>query len=226
MTALALFALKSGVAGGVAHVRARQDDPRFNEAVISTTREDLMLGAGSRYAQASAAEAIGAIAASDQPVVFVGKPCDVASVHKAGIGDKLAVTIGIFCAGAPNLVATDKLLARLGVPATDTTVSRGAPVQGLTGDIQPLVDAALAAQVGETKGPVIIDNGAVLFQVAEQSKFNPQTFAADRAKIVNSMRLDDSRKLRASLLSKLRRESPVETNDQLLKTMTTDQKQG
>ncbi len=117
VTALALFALQSGVAGGVAHVRARQNEPRFNEAVISTTREDLMRGAGSRYAQASAAEAIGAIASSETQVVFVGKPCDVASVKKAGIDDKLAVTIGIFCAGAPNLVATDKLLARLGVPA-------------------------------------------------------------------------------------------------------------
>ena len=117
VTALALFALQSGVAGGVAHVRARQDDPRFNEAVISTTRDGLLRGAGSRYAQASAAEAIGAIAMADKPVVFVGKPCDVASVHKAGMADKLAVTIGIFCAGAPNLVATDKLLTRLGVPA-------------------------------------------------------------------------------------------------------------
>ncbi len=117
VTALALFALQSGVAGGVAHVRSRQDDPRFNEAVISRTREGLMPGAGARYAQASAAEAIGAIAASDHPVLFVGKPCDVASVRKAGIGDKLAVTIGIFCAGAPNLVATDRLLSRLGVPA-------------------------------------------------------------------------------------------------------------
>lgn len=117
VTALALFALQSGAAGGVAHIRAREDDPRLNEAVISRTRQDLLRGAGSRYAQASAAEAIGAIRASSAPVVFVGKPCDVASVHKAGIADKLAVTIGIFCAGAPNLRATDRLLTRLGVPS-------------------------------------------------------------------------------------------------------------
>ena len=117
VTALSLFALQSGAAVGVAHIKAREDDPRLNEAVISRTRLELLRGAGSRYAQASAAEAIGAIRAATGPVVFVGKPCDVASLHKAGIADKLALKIGIFCAGAPNLRATDQLLARLGVPS-------------------------------------------------------------------------------------------------------------
>ena len=116
VTALALYALQSGLAGGVAHVRAREDDPRLNAAVISRTRADLLRGAGSRYAQASAAEALGAIAVEAAPVVFIGKPCDVASVVKAGVADRLAVTIAVFCAGAPNLVATDRLLTRLGVP--------------------------------------------------------------------------------------------------------------
>ena len=116
VTALALFAMQSGAAGGVAHVRARQADPRLNEAVISRDRAGLLMGAGSRYAQASAAEIVGQIAVAADPVVFVGKPCDVASVQKAGLGAKIAVSIAVFCAGAPNLVATDRLLARLGVP--------------------------------------------------------------------------------------------------------------
>jgi len=116
VTALALHALQSGLAGGVAHVRARDDDPRLNAAVLSRSRADLLRGAGSRYAQASAAEALADIAAEPAPVAFIGKPCDVASVAKAGVVDKLAVTIAVFCAGAPNLVATDRLLARLGVP--------------------------------------------------------------------------------------------------------------
>lgn len=116
VTALALFAVQSKRAAGVAHIRARADDPRKNEAVISRTRADLLLGAGSRYAQASAAEVIGEISASNEPIAFVGKPCDVASAHKAELGENLALTIAIFCAGAPNLIGTDKLLARLAVP--------------------------------------------------------------------------------------------------------------
>jgi coenzyme F420 hydrogenase subunit beta len=116
VTALALFALQAGQAGGVAHIRARADDPRLNEATISRDRADLLRGAGSRYAQASAAEALGAVMAEPEPVVFIGKPCDVASIAKAGVADRVAVTIAVFCAGAPNLVATDRLLTRLGVP--------------------------------------------------------------------------------------------------------------
>ena len=83
VTALSQFALASGVASGVAHVAAKADDPRLNEAVISRDAEGLMRGAGSRYAQASPAETIGEIAQGNEQVAFVGKPCDVASVAKS-----------------------------------------------------------------------------------------------------------------------------------------------
>ncbi|HSF65381.1 MAG TPA: Coenzyme F420 hydrogenase/dehydrogenase, beta subunit C-terminal domain [Paracoccaceae bacterium] len=121
VTALALFALQSGLTRGVAHIAARADDPRLNASVISRDRAGLLRGAGSRYAQASPAEALGPIAAGSDPVAFIGKPCDVASVAKAAAGDaalaaKLPLTIAIFCAGAPNLNATDRLLDRLEVP--------------------------------------------------------------------------------------------------------------
>ena len=93
--------------------------------MISENRAGLLRGAGSRYAQASPAEALGAIAAGDRPVAFIGKPCDVASVAKARVADpalsrKIPLTIAIFCAGAPNLVATERLLDRLGVPKQAT----------------------------------------------------------------------------------------------------------
>jgi hypothetical protein len=45
----------------------------------------------------------------DEAVAFIGKPCDVASAHKAmraadaALADKIPLTIAIFCAGAPNL---------------------------------------------------------------------------------------------------------------------------
>ncbi len=121
VTALADFALTSGVAAGVAHIAARQDDPRLNEAVISRDRASLMRGTGSRYAQASPAEALGEIVAQDDPIAFVGKPCDVASVNKAinagEVSNKtIPLTIAIFCAGTPTLSATETLLDRLHVP--------------------------------------------------------------------------------------------------------------
>jgi coenzyme F420 hydrogenase subunit beta len=121
VTALAAFALATGQVGGVAHIAARSDDPRLNEAVISRDRAGILRGAGSRYAQASPVEALAEINAGTVPVAFIGKPCDIASVHKAKAADaslaaKLPLTIAIFCDGAPNLVATERLLDRLAVP--------------------------------------------------------------------------------------------------------------
>ncbi|NKX43584.1 coenzyme F420 hydrogenase [Roseibacterium sp. KMU-115] len=141
VTALAGFALESGAADGVAHIAARADDPRLNEAVISRDRAGLLRGAGSRYAQASPAESLGRIARGEDRVAFIGKPCDVASAHKAMRADadlaaKIPLTIAIFCAGAPNLVATDRLLDRLGVPKDGQLVDLRYRGQGWPGLMQ------------------------------------------------------------------------------------------
>ena len=123
VTALSAFALSSNTAKGVAHIAARTDDPRLNEVVISRDKAGLLRGTGSRYAQASPCEALATIASGNDPIAFVGKPCDAASVHKAAaqnpqLARKIPLTIAIFCAGAPNLAATGQLLDRLGVPKT------------------------------------------------------------------------------------------------------------
>ncbi len=122
-TALSLFALQSGQAQGVAHIRACPDDPRLNETTISRDRAGLLSGTGSRYAQSSPLDIMPKVAAEDGRIAFVGKPCDVASLTRmrqrdADLAARVGVTIAIFCAGAPNLVATERLLDRLGVPKT------------------------------------------------------------------------------------------------------------
>lgn len=106
--------------------------------------------------------------------------------------------------------------ASLGVTTAETTVSGGGFVSGFTGDVQPLVEAAVSSNVGEVKGPVVVDQGAVAFKVVEQNKFNPQTFESQKSSIVEMMRQTEARKLRASLLAKLRKGAKVQTNDELL----------
>lgn len=117
VTALAHFALTSGAVGAVAHTVAAED-PRKTVSTLSRDRAALLRGAGSRYAQASPAEILARL--PSDPVLFVGKPCDVASVHKAkaafGLAARLPLSIAVFCAGAPNQQASDRLLARLGMP--------------------------------------------------------------------------------------------------------------
>jgi coenzyme F420 hydrogenase subunit beta len=124
-TALSLAMLETNLIDGVAHIAQRTDDPRLNKSVISTDRAELLRGAGSRYAQASPGERLDEISASVGRYAFIGKPCDVASVAKASAADpdlagKIRATIAIFCAGAPNLAATDALLDRLDVPRDST----------------------------------------------------------------------------------------------------------
>ena len=121
-TALALFALHQNSAQAVAHIRGRAGDARFNETILSEDRASLLSGAGSRYAQASPLEILSEIRAQKNKVAVIGKPCDIAGLQKARAADaaleaRIDVSIAIFCAGAPTLEGTEKLLARLGVPA-------------------------------------------------------------------------------------------------------------
>ena len=127
VTALSEFAISSGLVDGIAHTAADPSDPRVNTTVVSQNRNELMRGAGSRYAQASPAEALGALFSKPQKLGFVGKPCDIASIYKAKEEldgrDRIPLTIAIFCAGAPNLYATTDLLSELQVPTNAKLVN-------------------------------------------------------------------------------------------------------
>ena len=121
VTALAAYALASGAAGGVAHIRQSTSNALLNESTISRNEQQLLSAAGSRYAPASPCDRLNEIAESSSPVVFIGKPCDVqaaasAAKRDAAIKRNIALTISIFCAGAPSSNGTRALLATLGVP--------------------------------------------------------------------------------------------------------------
>ncbi|NHC14415.1 coenzyme F420 hydrogenase [Motilibacter sp. E257] len=122
-SALALHLVGSGGAAGVIHTAARADAPLLNETVVSTTREELLARAGSRYAPASPADGLGtaerAGAVGSSPYVFIGKPCDVAGAAKAtavrpALQAGLALTIGVFCAGTPSTAGTLELVRAMG----------------------------------------------------------------------------------------------------------------
>jgi coenzyme F420 hydrogenase subunit beta len=128
-TALALYSLERGGAHGVLHTTSREDAPHLNRTVISRSRDELLGATGSRYAPASPCEGLGLVEAADGPCVFIGKPCDVAAVHKARrlrpeLDRKISLTIGFFCAGTPSTKGTVDLLRKVGVedPATVTSL--------------------------------------------------------------------------------------------------------
>lgn len=119
-SALALYCIERGGMSGVVHTAARGDAPFVNETVLSRTREDLLARTGSRYAPASPCDGLGMIEESAGKCVFVGKPCDVAGAQRArkmraGLDEKLGVTIAFFCAGAPSVRGTLELMKKVGV---------------------------------------------------------------------------------------------------------------
>lgn len=118
VNALALYCIEKGGMRGALHVKARKDIPFLNESSISCDRSALLEGSGSRYAPASPCDRLHEVEEGQNPVVLIGKPCDIAAAHNAarerqGLSDNLGLTIGIFCAGVPSLAASFDLMRHL-----------------------------------------------------------------------------------------------------------------
>ena len=126
VSALAAHAVESGLAAGALQVRASRTDPLRNETVLNRTREEIVTAAGSRYSPASPCERLDLVEQAEGPCVVVGKPCDVAGTASAAaarpaLAEKVAVTIGIFCAGTPSTRATRDVVRGLGVDPGSVT---------------------------------------------------------------------------------------------------------
>lgn len=124
VTALAIHQLQRGGADGVMHTRADPTDAYRLRTVISTSRDEMLDAAGSRYAPASPAEGLAELADAECCVVFIGKPCDVAGVtnaSRAGLvaSERVSLTIGIFCAGTPSWQGTRQAVAAAGIDPDD-----------------------------------------------------------------------------------------------------------
>jgi peptidyl-prolyl cis-trans isomerase D len=107
-------------------------------------------------------------------------------------------------------------------PALEATVKRDATnVPGINGDTTALIDAAMTASVGQIKGPIVVGNGVVAFQVAEQKKATPAEIEQNRATTADTLRGQQARNLRAALLQRLRKGSEIELNDEITRPTTT-----
>jgi coenzyme F420 hydrogenase subunit beta len=118
-TAISLFCIEKRGFGGVLHIGPKASEPLTNVAGISRSREQLLARAGSRYAPAAPGAGLAMLEPSVAPYVFVGKPCDVAAVHKwrhseFGEPKLIGLAISIFCAGTPSTRGTKKILETLG----------------------------------------------------------------------------------------------------------------
>lgn len=115
-TALANFALSENKADYVIHTGADQAKAYTNITKKSYNKSSLLENSGSRYSPASPCDSIHTIKQNEK-VVFIGKPCDVASLHKRQLDHpetdkKIALKIGFFCAGTPSTSGNKALLSQ------------------------------------------------------------------------------------------------------------------
>jgi peptidyl-prolyl cis-trans isomerase D len=120
----------------------------------------------------------------------------------------------------------DAVGSKIGLTSMETSINRQGYVTGFTGDTSALVDAVMTAPVGEVKGPVMTGDGAVLFQVTEQKKVDAAALAQNRPQYMETLRQQESRNLRATLLQRLRKAATIDINKKLLEQQTQPQQTG
>lgn len=129
ISAISLYCLEHEGIAGVLHTGTDEDSPCATKPAISRDRAGILARSGSRYQPASPCAGLRHIGASDGPLVFVGKPCDVSAVNTArredpALGERIGLTLSLFCAGAPSTDGTISLLDELGVDRSDVRALR------------------------------------------------------------------------------------------------------
>jgi len=110
----------------------------------------------------------------------------------------------------------DAIGSKTGITPAETNVSRQGFINGIPGDTSALIEAVMASNVGQVKGPIVAGDGAVAFQVLDQKKVTDSDIAQHRADFVDNLRQQQSRALRASLLQRLRKDASVDVNEKIL----------
>lgn len=81
LTALARFMLHTGLVKFILHVKASEEEPSFGAATISTTVEEVLAAAGSRYGPTAPLIDLKAALDRGQPFAVVAKPCDLNAIR-------------------------------------------------------------------------------------------------------------------------------------------------
>lgn len=119
ITAILQWLIKNGEIDGVIQIGMSKSNPIENEVFLSTTTDDLLWCAGSRYAPASPLISIDNFLQKDGRYAFVGRPCDVRALRKYSninpiVDKKVRYIFSFFCAGTPSLEASKKLIRAMG----------------------------------------------------------------------------------------------------------------
>ncbi|MEO8196718.1 MAG: SurA N-terminal domain-containing protein [Thermoanaerobaculia bacterium] len=92
---------------------------------------------------------------------------------------------------------------------------RDGKIEGLA-DSRKLVEAALAAKVGDAGSPVLTDQGAVLYEVTARKGFDAAAFAAESTQTRETLERNEVNRLLGSIIEQRKREAKVQYDKPLL----------
>ncbi len=121
LTALALHLLESGEVDFISHVKADEERPMRSRSHVSTSRADVLAGAGSRYGPATPLDRFLELLDRDRPFAVIGKPCDISGVHNMRRLDPrvdrlVRATLAFSCGTFADLDCSRQMLERVGIP--------------------------------------------------------------------------------------------------------------
>ncbi len=119
-----------------------------------------------------------------------------------------------FTAGKP----LDEVASAVGSEVKTANLKPNSPIAGIPGSTRALSSAAMKTDVGAEGGPVVVDQGAVVFKVESQNRFDPKQFEQQKPQLIQSLQQQEAQKLRMSLLDRLRQSAKVDINEDLLKS--------
>jgi coenzyme F420 hydrogenase subunit beta len=129
ISALLIHALQSGTVDRVLHIAADPSKPTRNIVSISVSEDEVISGAGSRYASSSPLEDINAELAKGGTFAFVGKPCDASALRQLALVDdrvarRVPIILSFFCGGVPSHDGADRIIAAMGLSSQEVVEFR------------------------------------------------------------------------------------------------------
>ena len=129
LTALGCFLLASGEVEFIAQVKAAEDPPHYGIATVSTTEDEVIAAAGSRYGPTAPLRHIMSLLDRDQPFALIAKPCDLNAVRNlAHLDERVHRLIKYWltpvCGGFTPDEGYQQFLDRYAIPKEDVTALR------------------------------------------------------------------------------------------------------
>ncbi|MDP9399860.1 MAG: Coenzyme F420 hydrogenase/dehydrogenase, beta subunit C-terminal domain [Actinomycetota bacterium] len=124
LTALGRFLLEAGEVDAVLHVRASASRPMHTDAVVSTTPDEVLAGAQSRYGPAAPLVHVRRLLDEGRRFAVVAKPCDLNAVRNLARRDprvdaQVPFLLTIFCGGVPSVRMAEQMAAHHGLGPQD-----------------------------------------------------------------------------------------------------------